>query len=323
MFPSSGATIRADIHQVVTEAAAVDGWFIGDQVMPPLMVPAKSGTYAKVTTAKGALLDAVATPRERGGSYGLISRIWESDTYDCLDYGLEEAVDDTDAKDLGRYFNAEATAAKLTYRNLRLAYEARVAAAVFNTTNFGSATNSAVAYTAANKATISFVDDVIAAIEAVANAGTQADTIVLNSTVMARISTATLVQAYVRGSLDGNIKVPVNAANLAAAFADFGIKRVLVGRARYNTGKKGAAKSISSTWSSTYVWVGSTNPGAKRPEDGGAGFTLAWSEDGSGLFTTETYRDEKTRSNMVRVRQNVAEKVTDGTAGVLIGTQYS
>jgi hypothetical protein len=44
-----------------------------------------------------------------------------------------------------------------------------------------------------------------------------------------------------------------------------------------------------------------------------------WTED-SELFTTETYRDEKRRSDMVRVRHNTAEKVIDETAGELIAT---
>ena len=55
---------------------------------------------------------------------------------------------------------------------------------------------------------------------------------------------------------------------------------------------------------------------------GGAGFTLYWNQDG-GLYTSETYRNEGRRSNMVRVRQNTAEKVVDATAGTLITTQYS
>lgn len=321
-YNSAGSTIRADLNAVVLEAQSADRHFIGAQAMPAMSVDAKSGSYPKMQIAGGALLDNIATERSRGSSYGVVSRNWTSDTYDCVDRGLEEAVDDVDQRDLARFFNYEATAARLTYRNVALAHEIRVAAALLNTTNFGSATNSAVAYTAANLATIDFAQDVLAAIERVNNYGTAANTIVLSSTVLVRLALSTKLQSWIRGSNAGQSNVPVNAATIAQSFADFGISRVLVGRARYNTAKKGATASMSSVWGTTYAWVGNVNPNAMTPQDGGAGFTFYWNAEG-GLFVTETYRDEGKRSNMVRVRQNTTEKVVDGTAGTLIATQYS
>jgi hypothetical protein len=291
-------------------------------IMPPLAVDAKSGTYPKIDIAGGALLDAVSTTRERGGSYGKISRKWGTDNYDCVDRGLEEPVDDVDVKDLSRYFNLEATAAKLTLRNMRLAHEVRVAAAIMNTTNFGAGTNSAVAYTAANIATIDAPADILAAIDRVEDNAQEANTIVISKAVLTRLSTSTKLQNWVRGQIKGNNETPMNAANIAASFADYGITRVLVGRAKQNTAKKGAAKSVSAIWGNTYIWVGYVNPNAMTPEDGGAGFTLYWNKEG-GVFVTETYREESDRSTIVRVRQNTTEKVTDGTAGTLITTQYS
>ncbi|MBN9691312.1 MAG: hypothetical protein J0M24_13835 [Verrucomicrobia bacterium] len=322
MYPSGGATIRADINAVVEEASAADTFHIGALVMPPLGVSAKSGTYPKIDIAGGALLDAVATERAASGSYGEVSRKWGTDTYDCVDRGLEEAVDDAEARDLARYFNAELTAARLTLRNMRLAHEVRVAAAIMNTSNFGSGTNSAVAYTAANLATIDFAQDVLAAIDRVEDNAVQVNTIVLSKAVLTRLALSTKLQNWVRGQLKGNGDMPMNAANIAASFADYGITRVLVGRARQNTAKKGAAKSVSQIWGNTYVWVGNVNPNASMAQDGGAGFTLYWNQEG-GVFVSETYRNENRRSTMVRVRQNTAEKVVDGTSGTLITTQYS
>jgi hypothetical protein len=189
-----------------------------------------------------------------------------------------------------------------------------------NTTNFGAATNSSVAYTVANLATISFVADVLAAIERVNDNGGQANTIVMSSTVMNRVKLGTLVQNFVRGSRPSDATLNVNAATLAGAFADNGITQVLVGRSRVNSAKKGQSYSASSVWGNTYIWVGDVRLGDVGM--GGAGRTLVWNEDG-GLFTTETYRDEGRRSNMVRVRQNTDEVIVDSTAGTLIGTQYS
>jgi hypothetical protein len=319
MYPTSGATIRGDLNTVVEEASAADNWFIGERVLPAAPVAVKSGQYPKLQIAAAELLTAGSTVRAPGGKYGEVVRGWSSDTYDCVDRGLEEPVDDVVAKDVGRYFNVESAKARLCLRNMKLDHEARVAAIVMATTYF-AATAAAVAYTEANIATINFVRDVLDAIERVNDNGAQANTIVLSSTVLNRIKRSTLLQNFVRGSLPGDITLNITANAIAAAFADNGITQCLVGRARVNSAKKGQAYAASSVWGTTYIFVGDVKAG--DPGMGGAGRTLVWSEDG-GLFTTETYRDEARRSNMVRVRQNTAEKIIDATSGTLVTTSWA
>lgn len=320
MYPSSGATIRADLNILVEEAALTDTFLIGLNVMPAFSVDAKAATYPKLQIAEAELMSAGAVLRQADGSYGEVSRKWGSDTYDCLDRGLEERVDDADVKDLSRFFNLETKSSMLTLRNVKLAHEIRVAAAILDTNSFGAATNSGVAYTEANIATISFIADILAAIEKVRDNGTEPDTIVLSSTVYNRVRRATLVANFVSGQIGKG--ADVTRSSLAQAFADEGIRQVLVGRARYNSAKKNLTKSMTNVWGNTYIWVGKANQNATAMEAGGAGFTLYWNKEG-GLFVTETYRSEHRRSNMVRVRQNTAEKIVDGSAGTLIATQYS
>lgn len=322
MYPTSGATIRGDLNIKVEEAAQADQFFIADLVMPPMPVDTKSGTYPKLEIAAGALLSAGSTVRAADGSYGEVTRQFTSDTYDTIDRGLESRVDDANAKDVGRFFNLEAAEAKWTMRNVKLDREIRVQAAIFNATNFGAGTNSTVAYTEANLATIDLPADILAAIERVEDAGELANTIIIPESVLNRVKRSTKLQSWIRGTLTGETQTPINATSLAKSFADHGIERCLIGRSRYNSAKKGQAKSISKIWPVTYIWVGHVNPGASTPEDGGAGFTLVWNKEG-GLYVTETYRDEKRRSNMVRVRQHTTEKITNGNAGTMVTTQYS
>jgi hypothetical protein len=320
MYPSSGATIRADINQVVIEAAQADTFFIGEKAMPPFSVDAKSGTYPKLQIAEAELLSRGSVERSRSSSYGEVARKWTADTYDCVDRGLEEPVDDTDQKDLSRYFNYEASSAKWVLRNMKLDHEARVAAAIVNATTFGAGTASAVAYTEANIATISFIADVLAAIERCRDNGCNPNTIILSSTVYNRVRRGTLVVNFVASQVGKGASVTTTA--IAQALADEGITKCLVGKARYNSAKKGQAKSMTACWGNTYIWVGNANDGARTLQDGGAGFTFVWNAEG-GLWVTETYRNETRRSNIVRVRQNTTEKIVDATQGTLITTQYS
>jgi hypothetical protein len=288
--------------------------------MPSFGVDAKSGTYPKLTKAISELMKPGDTRRERGGSYGRVKRAWTNDTYDTVDRGLEEAVDDTDAKDAARFFNAEATSAKLVMRAMRLSHEIRVAAEIFHATTWGTPTNSAVAYTEANIATIDFPLDVMAAIERVCDNAERPDTIVLSSTVYNRIRRSTLLKNFLVGqNLPGANVTP---SAIQQAFAPNGITQVLIGAGRYDSAVKKTTQtySASNLWNNTYVWVGKVGSGDFM--NGGAGRTIVWNAEG-GLFVTESYREESTRSNIVRVRQHTAEKVVDANAGTLIATQYS
>ena len=189
-----------------------------------------------------------------------------------------------------------------------------------NASNFGAGTGALVAYTQANIATIDLPGDVIAAQERLADNGVNGDTIVMSANLFNRVIRSTMLQNFVRGNRPTDSTMNMTTDAVAQAFAANGIKQVLVGRARYNSAKKGQAYVKSCIWGDTYIWVGQCNGGAAT--DGGAGRTFVWNAEG-GLFVTETYRDEKRRSNMVRVRQNTIEKIIDGSAGTLITTSYA
>lgn len=320
MYPNSGATIRGDLNTFVEEAAGADRFFIGHIAMPEFGVEKKSGAYPRLKLTTGELLKPGSTVRTPHASYGRITRAWESDTYDTIDRGLEEQVDDVEQKDLARYFNAEQMAAKLVLRAMRLDHEIRVQGQIQNTTNF-PATASVVAYTEALIATMDFPADVLAALERVANNGEEgADTIIMSPNVFNRVMRSTLMQNWVRGNRPTDSTLNLTASAIAGAFGENGISQILVGRARYDSAKKGQTFVAANIWNDTYVWVGKVASGDFK--NGGAGRTLVWNAEG-GLFVTETYREEVTRSNVVRVRQHTVEKIVNAGAGTLITTQYS
>jgi hypothetical protein len=58
--------------------------------------------------------------------------------------------------------------------------------------------------------------------------------------------------------------------------------------------------------------------------NGGAGRSIIWDADSpGGLFTSEQYRDEKRRGDMLRVRSNRVLKIIDPTCAQLINLQWS
>jgi len=162
--------------------------------------------------------------------------------------------------------------------------------------------------------------DVTGAVGRLNDKGVIPNTIVMSSAVFRRVRRSTLLLDYLRGTMGNSATKLASAQDIANVFADEGISQCLVGRMPKNSAKKGATYSATAIWGNTYIWVGLVQGG--DPMSGGAGRTVTWNQDG-GLFTTESYRDEARRSDVMRVRQNVDEKVVDTTAGEMITTSYS
>lgn len=319
-YSNTASVLRADIMTYVTEAAQADTMFIGEQVFPPYESEVQAGQFPKFKLATGELLTNDSTKRGQDGTYAEIKRAYETDNFATVDRGLEERVDDAYARYISRFFDAEVVAAMQTMRQVKIGHEIRCATALLNAGTF-TTTAAAVAYTESNLATIAFHKDVLDARDRLNAKGIEPNAVVMSGQVMNRVRRSTLAQNYIRGAGKAtDATLLLGAKDLAASFEDAGINQVLIGRLQYNNAKKGQAYVGTPVWANSSIWVGRLADGDFF--NGGAGRTIVWNKEG-GLWVAETYRDEKRRSDMVRVRQNTAEKVIDPTSGELITTSYS
>jgi len=315
----TSSTFRSDLQTVVEEARSADQMFIGEKIMPFYGVSESTGQYPKFKLADGRLLDAAAPERNLDGSFNEITREYEADTYGVSDRGLEERVDDRYKADVARFYDAESTAARLTLRNVRLGHEKRVADAILNASNF-TATAASVNYTESNIATINFAKDIQAAIARLEDKGVMANTIVMSNVLRNQIARSTLFQNFIK-AFDASVNV-ISDRILAMAVQDaFGIQNVEIGRLSYQGSKVKGTFTASKIWSNSYIFVGEVKDG--DPMQGGVGRTFFWEQYTSSPFAAFSYRDEKRKSDIVRVEQSTAEKIIDSTAGELITTNYS
>ena len=320
-YTNAQATPRADIHALVQQANAdFNKLFIGDLILPPKVEDARRGIYMKANLANAELLNADALPREGGAGYNRVNRRFDTDTYDCQEYGLESVVDDSYEAEVERFMNLEATEAMLLERSLKISYEARVAAAIFNTTTFGAAASPTAAYTAANLATIDVPNDIDTAKTLLLKKGIIPNAIVMNQDVFNRIRRTTFLQNQVFGVVPRNAGQRMLPSEQDIANV-LGVENLFVAKAPYNTANKAAAYSGSFVFPPTYIFVGQVSGGEYTA--GGVGRTISWGKDSVGIFTPETYRSDERRSNVIRVRQTVAEKIIDSSAGTLITTSYA
>lgn len=222
-----------------------------------------------------------------------------------------------------KLFSVGAFAANKGSDKLDLTSEYLIEAQIFNTTNFGAATNSAVAYTQANLGSISFISDIYASIVRVRNKGEMPNTIVIPELVYMRIRQCPLVVAFVRGQLAAQVEVTTG--TIQKAFADEGITQVLVGRARYNSAAYGSV-SITTVWPTTYIWVGRCGIPFSKKQNGietiqGVGGNIYW--DKYGRHIVESFPWLINECSYVRCKTAELPYIVNTNCGDLIGTQYA
>lgn len=319
MYPNTAAVSRPEISAFLEEAVGADRYYIGQLIMPVYTSKARAGRYPKLSIENGELLRADSSKRGPTGTYPEVTRKFDWDTFDCVDRGLTERIDDAHSREMADFFDMEVTTGKLVMRQLMLDYERRVAAAIMNPSNF-TATGAAVAYTESNVATMDFARDLMDAKERLTRKAQIPNAIVMAESVFNRIRRSTKLQTFLYGSLGSGTQFRlINAEDIAKAFM---VERLLIASATYDAADKGRTKNLLPVWGNSYIWIGNIQGGDFST--GGAGRTIVWGADTpGGLFVTETYRSEDRRSDIVRVRQNTDEKIVDQTAGELITTSWA
>jgi len=320
------AVSRPEISAFLEQAQAAEKFYIAQKVFPVYGVQARAGRYPRVDLVGGNLMKREQTKRSSSGAYNETSSEHEWDTYDCVDRGLEKRIDDTKASEMKSFIELERLEAKSVRRKCLLDFEINAASALMNSANF-PAQDAVEAYEEANIDSIDVPQDINAAIDAVTGRGEEVNAIVMSMTVWNRIRRCTLLQEYLYGKIPSlSQKRMITHKDMAEAFAldlDGGSLQVMVARSKYDTAPKGRnSANLVPIWGTDYIWVGNIQGGDYS--NGGAGRTLVWEADiPSGLFATEVYRDEKRRSDMVRVRTNSIEKILNGNAGQLITTGWA
>ncbi|MDR1282387.1 MAG: hypothetical protein LBK99_16430 [Opitutaceae bacterium] len=317
MYNNANAIIRPELSTLVEEAAAADKYFIASKVFPPFNSETATGQYLKITKNSGELQKKNVTERAPKSPYGRVDRTYVTDNFSCVDRGLEEALDDAATAKIKNFFGpqgVEGTTSKLVLRSVMLGHEDRVAGIVMNPANFDHA-EAAVEYAAAAQETATPHIDIQNAIKRLQKRGELVNALVCNRDVFDYIRNCQKIATWLFGPLGGGQNV--TAEMLAKAF---GIEQIHIADATIDGSPKGKIADADYIWTPDYIWLGNVQGGPL--EAGGAGRTIVFTGDAASLFVTETYRDEKIRSDIVRVRQHTDEKVVSQPCGTLIETGW-
>lgn len=324
MYNNSTAVYRPDINAFLEQAQGAEKYFKAQEIFPVHNVDKRTGQYPRIKIGEGSLMRKDITKRNPTGTYNEVSRKHSWDTFTLQDRGLKERIDDDKASEMDDFFDLEVTTAKLVRRMMMIDREVNAAAVLMDDAVF-AAEAAKVAYTEALIATNDFPYDMNLAIEKLLLRGVEVNAVVISHRLWNYVRRTKLLQDYIFGAMDTTKRKLIKASDISTAFSEENNReiQVIVGSAGYdNSNRAKDTPTLAHIWPNTHIFVGCLKGGEFN--EGGVGRTLSWTQSvKSGLFETETWRDEERRGDIVRVRSYSNEKVVDETAGQLVTTSFA
>ncbi|WP_319406175.1 hypothetical protein [uncultured Desulfosarcina sp.] len=298
----SSAVYRPDLGMSVMEMVEGDTMgFIGLEVMPVFRTSVNGATYPVIP--KEALLSAPDADRAPRGKYQRDDWDYERGQFQTAEKGVEEPLDDTERElfDQEEQGMAEMMATQRAYKKILRSQEKRIAQKMFNETNF-------IPHPVTNEwddaAAATPLDDVAAGIAAFRlQCGMLPDALIIAYSTFQNLKNCDQLVDRIKFTFQGLDIAKMSAAQLAGAF---NLPRVLVGGAVFNSAGKGMDANVADLWNNEYAQLVkiSSGPDISQP---GVGRTFLWTADSPQNPIVESYREEKIRSDIFRVRHHVDE----------------
>lgn len=312
------ATLRPDLASFFEfDLESEKAGYIASKVFPVIDVAKASGNFGKIPIEQ--LLQARVTKRNPGSGYARGNWTFDDTTYSTVEHGAEEPIDDNEAKMYSDYFAVEQVSTMRAYSAVLRNAEARVADAVFNTSTWtGSSLTTAITNEWDDAANCVPLTDVEAAVQKIYdNSGLWANALIINRKVFRNLRNSAQMIDRIESNGAGS---PSKASDITAQMmaAAFDLDFIIVAGTSKNGAKEGQAAAPTQIWSGEYAMVCKVAT-SQDMREACIGRTFHWSEDGSSIGgAVETYRDERVRGDVVRVRHQTAEVVLYPEAGHLL-----
>jgi hypothetical protein len=321
-MPSPSAALSTQSPDLATffeyEYSESEPRFIGGQVMPLFTVPKQAGNFGKVTL-ETLMEHQTSTRRAPTSGYNRRQYEFTEDSYATEEHGIEEYLDDREVQMYSDYIEAQAIATRRAVNSILTAHEKRVSDEIMDVTFYtgDAAFNQALGNGVWTLAASTPIEDIEGAWQKHRNnTGIRPNALILNEYSYRALRNHPDVIARVHSSGAGD-QARARDVNLSQLSAVFDIDNIIVGGGMENTSNPNVAASLSDIWPNHALIcrVATTND-IREPA---IGRTFHWSADGSmSGGSLETYREEAVRSNIVRVRHDVDEKVLYQELGVMI-----
>lgn len=313
----ANSVIRPDLGMLAYEylMSAASLGFIGLELFPLFDTAKKTANYPTITAKS--LLTTPDTKRAARSAYGRSDYVLDEGSYNCINHGWEEPVDDEERALYADYFDSEQVATERAMGIVLRAQEIRIAAKAFDTNSIHG-TAAGVKWD-----TIATADpkaDVQAAQELVRKrTGLVANTVAMSRTRFLKILISTKFLEAMKYTVAIQAQ-PFEVQKQAVALY-LGVDKLLIAGGVYDKNQKGKALDADDIWASDKVIVARTaTPGSKDLKEPCVGRTFLWTGRTPQNVTTDTYREDQTESDVYRVKSYTDEKYMFTAAAEIITT---
>ena len=303
-MPTPLTTPRPELDALVNEfdITGNSAGFVGLQIMPLQDTVQQSGVFPALD-GKSVLSRADDRRQARGG-YNRIDFGWKQDNFACNERGLEAPVDEALAKIYASYLDAEMEAQKIVLYKQLVEQEFRIRDIVYTETDNDVGTPWSTSASASPR------DDILDASDTIRNrCGLRPNSLQLTLTKFRQIlRTAEFLDI---AKFTGNpFTLGLEAQKrLVADYLE--VPNIIIAEGVYDSADEGQDINTVDIWDDTVGFLFIQGFGLM----GGPkyGLTMNWAADS--LIGTESYYEEQTRSNIIRVRHWRDEKVVLNEAG--------
>jgi len=307
---ASGSTLRRDLAAVAKEYddLMAQSMFIADRVAPAFPVAEAAAAYP--VWLRESFLKAADTNRNPDGSYNRIDGELGTLTYECVEHGLETALDDRRLRLYSSFIDFEMAMTRTLRHRVLLAREKRVAALVNNAVTFSAVAAATAWSTHATAVPMTDIGTGLTKLEL--NTGiprSQVSVIMPQADYINCVQCATVI-AKLQYTFSGNQGIQPHLVKPAQLATILDVKEVLVAMGGYDTKEDVITPSVSAIWAAGYVTLAYLATPGQPLEMPSAFRTMRWTADASEDIVVERYRDETVRSGIVRVREDSDEVAT-------------
>lgn len=289
---------------------------IGLQILTPLEVPRASASFTAFK--RESILQRGDDRAAADGHFNRITTEEKDMSFECVERGLEGQVFDRDRAFFANDFDADYEVSSTVRRSLLQEQEIRIQGLCHDESTFttaGTFTDSSSDDPWLNP-DADIIGQLIDLQELVreANAGVAPKWLAIGKKQLVKM----LKNKGIKAQFPGNPLI--TRALLEEALPQiFGYDRMLVAEEMFNTADKGQAFSAADIWGSSHVFAFSPVPAGASIKTAGLGRTYAWRDNG-GLLIAEQYRENRTRSTVIRLRMDCDERVQDAKFAGLLKT---
>lgn len=311
---STHAIPRMDLAEAFHEYSPRRARFIADLILPTYPTAKQAATLSVVMREN---LTIPEVDHANGAVFNRVSLYMDDMAYNCKDKGLEGQVTDWDLERFATEFDAEVETSQSVKIKMMLAREKRIHDLIFNTTTWPVGTAALYTDNSGNPwdaAGTDIIGQVLAARELVrGNTGIPPNAMIIGEVTLINMLKNTGIKAQFPGA-----PIITEALLRAQMGALIGIQDLFVGQAVYNSADEGQTFAKADIWPDDYAMVAVLGEENLPPTEPQLGRTILWNPYTSDLEYVESYREEQTKSEIVRVEHAVDEKIFDAYFGHLM-----